>query len=142
MADVALALHTDGRPRGGVVKLEDYERTLRPELSKHYERGGFCCVVTGSTQYGRAYADPRRCRRRSRYYDELKRRGEVVYRFSPTAGRNDPVLFDYSFNYYPLTYDRPGPEIVIYGCMAARGSSAPHIAITGDGRRSWEPEHR
>ena len=25
-----------------------------------------------------------------------------------------PFSFDYSFNYYPLTYERPGPEIVIY----------------------------
>ena len=48
-----------------------------------------------------------------RYYDELKRRGEVVFRASP-SGENVPFSFDYSFNYYPLTYDRPGPEIVIY----------------------------
>ena len=25
-----------------------------------------------------------------------------------------PFSFDSSFNYYPLSYERPGPEIVIY----------------------------
>ena len=25
-----------------------------------------------------------------------------------------PFSFDYSFNYYPLAYARPGPEIVVY----------------------------
>ena len=37
-----------------MIKLEDYERTTRPELVESYEQGGFCWVVTGSTQYGRA----------------------------------------------------------------------------------------
>jgi hypothetical protein len=96
-----------------VVKIEDYERTTRPELVASYERGGFCFVVTGSTQYGRAYADPEDVPTALRYYDELRRRGEVVFRTSP-SGRDVPFSFDHSFNYYPLTYDRPGPEIVIY----------------------------
>jgi hypothetical protein len=96
-----------------VVKIEDYERTTRPELVKSYEHGGFCFVVTGSTQYGRAYADPKEVPYALRYYDELEQNGEVVFRTSP-SGRNVPFSFDYSFNYYPLTYERPGPEIVIY----------------------------
>jgi hypothetical protein len=25
-----------------------------------------------------------------------------------------PFSFDFSFNYYPLQYDRPGPEIDVY----------------------------
>jgi hypothetical protein len=96
-----------------VVKIEDYERTTRAKLVKAYADGGFCFVVTGSTQFGRAYADPKKVPDAIRYYDELKRQGEVVYRTSP-SGRNVPFSFDYSFNYYPLTYARPGPEIVIY----------------------------
>jgi hypothetical protein len=99
-----------------VVKIEDYERTTRPELIGNYERGEFCWVVTGSTQFGRAYADPREVPNAIRYYDELKRRGEVVFRSSPYGKDSEtvPFSFDYSFNYYPLTYERPGPEIVIY----------------------------
>jgi hypothetical protein len=96
-----------------VVKIEDYERTTRPELVRSYADGGFCYVVTGSTQYGRAYADPKDVPTALRYYDELRKQGEVVFRTSP-SGRSVPFSFDYSFNYYPLTYDRPGPEIVIY----------------------------
>ena len=96
-----------------MIKLEDYERTTRPELVDSYEKGGFCWVVTGSTQFGRAYADPQEVPDALRYYDELRRRGEVVYRISPSGDRA-AFSFDYSFNYYPLAYERPGPEIVIY----------------------------
>jgi hypothetical protein len=73
-------------------------------------------VVTGSTQFGRAFADPKEAPDAIRYYDELKRRGEVVFRSSPYGkdAETVPFSFDYSFNYYPLTYERPGPEIVIY----------------------------
>lgn len=99
-----------------VVKLEDYERTTRPQVIDSYERGDFCWVVTGSTQYGRAFADPGDVPNALKYYDELKRRGEVVYRISPYGkdAESVPFSFDYSFNYYPLTHQRPGPEIVIY----------------------------
>jgi hypothetical protein len=49
------------------------------------------------------------------YYDELERRADVVYRVSPRG--DEPVRrfsFDFSFNSYPLDYERPGPEIEIY----------------------------
>jgi hypothetical protein len=112
-------VNNDGTLRRGIgrkVKLEDYERTTRPVLIDSYERGGFCHVVTGSTQYGRAYAEPREVPNAIRYYDELERRGEVVFRVSPYdegAGRVG-FSFDDSFNYRPLAYSRPGPEIVVY----------------------------
>jgi hypothetical protein len=107
-------LITDGPCR--IVKLEDYERTTRPALVGSYTRGGYCWVVTGSTQFGRAHADPQEVPNALPYYAELQRRGEVVYRVSPygdDSGRV-PFSFDFSFNSYPLTYERPGPEIVIY----------------------------
>jgi hypothetical protein len=97
-----------------VIKLEDYERTTRPQLIGNYTRGGFCWVITGSTQYGRALADPGAVPDAIRYYDALRKRGEVVYRISPYGTGDVPFSFDYSFNYYPLDYERPGPEIVIY----------------------------
>jgi hypothetical protein len=74
--------------------------------------------VTGSTQYGRAYADPKEVPQALKYYDELKRRADLVYDSKP-YGSTVPFSFDYSFNYYPLSYSRPGPEIRIYrlrGC--------------------------
>jgi hypothetical protein len=104
------------RSRGVVVKLEDYERTLRPALLGSYSRGGYCWVVTGSTQYGRALADPEEVPGAIRYYDELKRRGRLVYRVSPRGDGAEVqgFSFDFSFNAYPLSYERPGPEIRIY----------------------------
>jgi len=103
------------RFRGRVVKLENFERTLRTSLLDRYARAGYCHVVTGSTQYGRALTEPEEVPQAIRYYDELERRADVVYRVSP---RGDEPLrsfsFDFSFNSYPLGYERPGPEIVIY----------------------------
>jgi Dolichyl-phosphate-mannose-protein mannosyltransferase len=104
------------RFRGQPVKLEDYERTLAPVLVDRYARGDHCWVVTGSTQYGRALAEPDEVPEAIAYYDELRRRGEPVYRASPLSGGEpvDDFSFDFSFNAYPLSYARPGPEIVIY----------------------------
>jgi hypothetical protein len=103
------------RFRGRVVKLEDFERTLRTSLLDRYERAGYCYVVTGSTQYGRALTEPEQVPQAIRYYEELRERADVVYRVSPLG--DEPLRsfsFDFSFNSYPLGYQRPGPEIVIY----------------------------
>ena len=103
------------RFKGEVVKLEDYERTLRTGLLDRYARAGYCHVITGSTQYGRALKEPGDVPAAIAYYAELERRSDVVYRVSPMSGgrRVDDFSFDFSFNSYPLGYDRAGPEIVI-----------------------------
>jgi hypothetical protein len=103
------------RHEGEIIKLEDYERTLTPRLIDRYSRAGYCHVVTGSTQYGRALNEPGEVPGAIAYYDELRRVGDEVYRVSPRG--EEPVRrfsFDFSFNSYPLDYERPGPEIVIY----------------------------
>ena len=104
------------RFNGNPVKLEDYERTLRTSLIDRYARAGYCHVVTGSTQFGRALKEPGEVPKAIAYYDELKRRSTVAYRVSPLEGGEpvDGFSFDFSFNSYPLSYARPGPEIVIY----------------------------
>jgi len=101
---------------GGVIRLEDYERTTRPALLGAYARGGFCWVVTGSTQYGRAYAEPGEAPDALRYYAALERRAELVHEVRPEEdGRGRlPFSYDFSFNAYPLSYDRMGPEVRIY----------------------------
>jgi hypothetical protein len=108
------------------VTLEDYELTLSPALIPYYEREGFCWVVTGSAESGRAFADPARAPHAVAYYRALSRAGEVVYHVSPYAPGARPVAFnfDWSFDYYPLAYVRPGPEVTIYrlrGGRCARG---------------------
>jgi hypothetical protein len=106
--------------------IEDYERTLAPALIGYYETHGYCWVVSGSTESGRAYADPEEVPLAVAYYRTLAKRGEVVYRASPyTRGQGGgresvPFDFDWSFDYYPLAYHRPGPQITIYRLHGGR----------------------
>ncbi len=105
-----------------IVGLENYVRTLSPALVDYYEQRGYCWVVSGSTQSGRAFADPRAVPLAIAYYRALKERGEVVFRSSPYAAGAGPVPFgfDWSFDYYPLAYHRPGPTITIYRLRGGR----------------------
>ena len=81
----------EGRPPRK-VGIEDYVRTLSPALIGYYERNGYCWVVSGSTQSGRAFADPKAVPLAIAYYAALAKQGEVVYRASPYAhGRGGGV---------------------------------------------------
>jgi dolichyl-phosphate-mannose-protein mannosyltransferase len=113
-----------GRPR--FVRAEDYERTLRPSLVGSYQRGGYCWVVIGSTQYGRALGDPDEVPHALAYYRELARRGQVVFRGSPYRAGAGPVQFsfDWSFDYYPRAYGRAGPSVVVYRLQGGRCQGA------------------
>ena len=107
---------------GGVIRFEDYERFTRPGLVDAYARGGFCWVVTGSTQYGRAFAEPGEVPAAIRYYAALERDAELVYEIRPDEGGKgrEPFSYDFSFNAYPLSYDRMGPEVRIYKLSGGR----------------------
>ena len=96
--------------------IEDYERTLSPALIGWYEREGFCWVISGSTQSGRAQAEPRAVPQAIAYYRALAKQAQLVYRVSPYSPGSGPVAFnfDWSFDYYPLAYHRPGPEMSVY----------------------------
>jgi hypothetical protein len=112
-------LNPDGTPvhgQGALVKLEDYEKHVQPALVDRYRQLGYCWVVAGSTQYGRAYADPQAVPRALPYYAKLKASADRRYTVAPygAGAKGVPFSFDYSFNYYPLQYDRPGPEIDVY----------------------------
>ncbi|MFL5816191.1 MAG: glycosyltransferase family 39 protein [Conexibacter sp.] len=118
-----------GRPlggRGGVrtrfVKVDKYERILRPALIDEYLDQGYCWVVTGSTQFARAFAQPDEVPQAIAYYAALDRRGEVAARFSPYRDDATPPRFnfDWSFDYYPLAYARPGPQIVVHRLRGGR----------------------
>jgi hypothetical protein len=104
------------------IGIENYERTLAPALIGYYERSGFCWVLIGSTQYGRALADPGAVPLALAYYRALSEQGQVVYRASPYGSGAGPVAFnfDWSFDYYPPAYRRPGPAIVIYRLHGGR----------------------
>jgi hypothetical protein len=104
------------------VSIEEYERTLSPALLGYYVAHGYCWVLSGSTQSGRAFADPAAVPQAIAYYRALAAQGEVVYRSSPFArGRRAvPFGFDWSFDYYPLAYQRPGPQITVYRLHGGR----------------------
>ncbi|MGI8801597.1 MAG: ArnT family glycosyltransferase [Solirubrobacteraceae bacterium] len=111
---------------GPVVNIENYERTLRPELVNLYQQNAtpnaFCWVVSGSTQFGRAEVDPKQVPQAIAYYAELRRQGTLVFSSSPYAkGQGKvPFNFDWAFDYYPLNYSHPGPEMNIYKLSGGR----------------------
>jgi 4-amino-4-deoxy-L-arabinose transferase-like glycosyltransferase len=98
------------------VALEDYETTLSPALIGWYERQGYCWVVSGSTESGRAFANPGAAPLAVAYYRALASQAEVAYHVSPYAPGSTPPAFsfDWTFDYYPLAYRRPGPEMTVY----------------------------
>jgi hypothetical protein len=112
---------------GRVVAIEDYERTLRPELVDAYEQGGYCWVVSGSTQSGRAFAEPAKVPGAIAYYRRLRARSEIVFRSSPYRDPRRQVRFnfDWSFDYYPLGYHRPGPLVTVYKLTAGTCARTP-----------------
>ena len=101
---------------GRIVNIEDYERTLYPELIDKYVAKGYCWVVVGSTQRGRAEAQPQIVPKAIAYYRELERRSTLAYEASPYRRGATPVKFnfDWTFDFYPLAYQRPGPVMQIY----------------------------
>jgi 4-amino-4-deoxy-L-arabinose transferase-like glycosyltransferase len=111
---------------GPEVSIENYETTLWPVLIGYYESQGYCWVVSGSTQSGRAFADPGAVPNAIAYYRALAQQSEVVYRASPYARGHAPVAFDFdrSFDYYPLAYERPGPQMTVYRLRGGRCAAA------------------
>jgi hypothetical protein len=104
------------------VALEDYETTLSPALIAWYERLGYCWVVSGSTESGRALVDPRAAPLAVAYYRALAAAAKVAYRVSPYSPGPEPPSFnfDWTFDYYPLSYARPGPEMTVYRLRGGR----------------------
>jgi hypothetical protein len=112
-------------PTHRTVLLEGYESTLSPALIGYYEREGYCWVVSGYTQSGRAFADPKVVPHAVAYYRALEKQGEVVYHVSPYSSGNQHVAFnfDWTFDYYPLAFHRPGPEMTVYRLRGGRCAS-------------------
>jgi hypothetical protein len=114
-ADIAeLGRHYRGALR--VANFQNYERTLTPALIDIYRRDGFCWVVSGSTQRGRAEAEPQRAPEALKYYRALERQSDVAFRASPLkpGARLPRYQADRSFNYVDSVYERPGPAMVVY----------------------------
>ena len=107
------------------VLVDQYERTLRPALIDEYVRDGYCWVVVGSLQAGRAFAQPHEAPGAIAYYAALAQRGRRVFHVSPFDRdvRPVPFSFDWSIDYYPRQYARPGAEMSVY--RLTEGKCAP-----------------
>jgi hypothetical protein len=98
------------------VVIDQYERNLYPALLDSYVARGYCWVVLGSLQAGRAFAQPQDAPQAVAYYAALANRAKLVYHVSPfpTSAHPIPFSFDWSIDYYPRQYKRPGPEMSVY----------------------------
>jgi hypothetical protein len=104
------------------VVVDQYERTLRPELLSEYTKSGYCWVVIGSLQAGRSFAQPELAPQAIAYYAQLANQSKLMYHVSPfgKGSRAVPFSFDWSIDYYPRQYSRPGPEISVYHLQSGR----------------------
>ena len=91
-----------------------YPALLKPDYIPAYRRAGYCLVMTMSVIEGRAQVA--KLPPALAYYRDLQREADVVYHVSPYKPGAKPVRFDFdfSYNYYPSAFARPGPEITIY----------------------------
>jgi hypothetical protein len=104
------------------VVIDQYERTLRPGLLDEYVHSGYCWLIVGSLQAGRAFAAPQTVPNAIAYYAALARRAQLVYHVSPfsSGDRSVPFSFDWSIDYYPTQYNQPGPEMSVYRLSGGR----------------------
>jgi hypothetical protein len=100
-----------------------YAEYLNVGLVDDYRDSGFCWVVASSNYWGLAYNDGEEGADARAYYDALAREGDLVFEASPWGDVDasggpgeDVVTFDYDFSYdfYPLEFDRPGPRVHVY----------------------------
>jgi hypothetical protein len=113
------------------VAVDQYERTLRPALLTQYAQDGYCWVVIGSLQAGRSFAQPGVAPNAIAYYAQLANQAKLVYHVSPFGSDRHavPFSFDWSIDYYPAQYARPGPEISVYHLQS--GKCAPNYSAKG-----------
>ncbi|MDX6496268.1 MAG: hypothetical protein QOE17_2254 [Gaiellales bacterium] len=91
-----------------------YPSLLKPGYIDSYRRSGFCLVMTMSLIEGRSVNA--KLPTALAYYARLRRESDVVFHLSPyDPGAKPPRFdFDFSYNYYPSAFQRPGPEVTIY----------------------------
>jgi 4-amino-4-deoxy-L-arabinose transferase-like glycosyltransferase len=91
-----------------------YEKRLRVRRIERYRERGHCWVIAGSTQKQRGLKAGLRSSRN--YYRALDAATARKVTFSPFRRGAEPVEFsyDWSFNYRPRAYERPGPVVEIH----------------------------
>jgi hypothetical protein len=106
-----------------------YAASLRVDNIDAYRRGGFCLVMTNSLTRGRA--ENAQVPEALAYYQRLERESTHLLHLSPfKPGRKPvPLHFDFSYNYYPTAYHRPGGVVDLYqldNCKQGYGRVTQH----------------
>ena len=91
-----------------------YASTLSPDLIDSYRAQGFCLVMTVSLIRGRA--ENAKVPQALAYYKRLESESTRVLHLTPFDKGAKPVQlhYDFSYDYYPTAYQRPGGIIDIY----------------------------
>ncbi|WP_210438346.1 glycosyltransferase family 39 protein [Nocardioides xinjiangensis] len=111
-----------------------YEIGLHPGLLDTYRAAGRCWVMVNSHQRDRGLAAG--LTDAAAYYARLAAEGRRVLAVSPyEPGVIRPEFsYDFSFNYYPSSYDRPGPVVELHrldDCAAAPVRTGPTYDTRG-----------
>jgi 4-amino-4-deoxy-L-arabinose transferase-like glycosyltransferase len=106
-----------------------YAATLDPSNIDAYRSVGFCLVMTNSLTRGRA--ENAKVPKALAYYQRLERESVHLLHVTPfKPGRRPvPLHFDFSYNYYPTAYYRPGGIVDVYqlrNCQQKVGRVAQH----------------
>jgi 4-amino-4-deoxy-L-arabinose transferase-like glycosyltransferase len=106
-----------------------YAATLTPANIDAYRSEGFCLVMTNSLTRGRA--ENAKVPKALAYYQRLERESDHIFHVSPfkPGRRAVPLHFDFSYNYYPTAYYRPGGIVDVYrlhNCTQKTGRVAEH----------------
>jgi 4-amino-4-deoxy-L-arabinose transferase-like glycosyltransferase len=106
-----------------------YAATLTPSNIDDYRSAGFCLVMTNSLTRGRA--ENAHVPKALAYYRRLERESTHLLHLSPfKPGRAPvPLHFDFSYNYYPTAYERPGGIVDVYrlkDCKQQEGRLPEH----------------
>ncbi|TML82278.1 MAG: glycosyltransferase family 39 protein [Actinobacteria bacterium] len=101
-----------------------YATTLQSGLIDRYRQSGFCLVATMSVIRGRA--ENAQLPEALAYYRRLERDATQILHVTPfKRGRKPvPLHYDFSYDYYPTAYYRPGPDVRLYrlkGCRQQYG---------------------
>jgi 4-amino-4-deoxy-L-arabinose transferase-like glycosyltransferase len=91
-----------------------YASSLTPDNIDAYRSAGFCLVMTNSLTRGRA--ENAQVPQALAYYKRLEAESTHLLHLSPfKPGRKPlPLHFDFSYNYYPTAYYRPGGVVDLY----------------------------
>jgi 4-amino-4-deoxy-L-arabinose transferase-like glycosyltransferase len=106
-----------------------YAATLTPSNIDAYRSAGFCLVMTNSLTRGRA--ENAHVPNALAYYQRLERESNHLLHLTPfKPGRRPvPLHFDFSYNYYPTAYERPGGIVDVYqlrNCKQQTGRVPEH----------------